>query len=166
MLNPDFRDMLSAFNAEGVEYLVVGAYAMASYGFPRATGDLDFWIRRSPDNADRVLRALGAFGAPTDQITHEDLLTPDIVVQFGVEPNRIDILTSIDGVEFEEAYPNRSVTRLESVDVPLLGLEELIQNKRATGRPKDLADLAHLEAAAKRQRSQEGGDTGRSGAGR
>lgn len=151
MLNPDFRDMLSAFNAEGVEYLVVGAYALAAHGLPRATGDLDFWIRRTPENADRVLRALAAFGAPAGRVTRDDLLTPDVVLQLGVEPSRIDILTTIDGVEFDEAQANRLVARVDDVDVPLLGLAELIRNKRAVGRPKDLADVAHLEGKVARR---------------
>jgi hypothetical protein len=151
MLNPDFRDMLSAFDAEGVEFLIVGAYAMAAYGVPRATGDLDFWIRRTPENADRVLRALAAFGVPMDQFTRDDLLTAEVVLQFGVEPNRIDILTSIDGVEFDDAWPNRLITRLDDVAVPLLGVEQLVQNKRAVGRPKDLADIAQLEAELRRR---------------
>lgn len=151
MLNPDFRDMLSAFNAERVEYLVVGAYAMANYGVPRATGDLDFWIRRSPENAERVMRALVAFGAPMDRVTRDDLSQPDVVLQFGVEPNRIDILTSIDGVEFDEASASRTVTRLEDTDVPFIGLADLIRNKRAAARPRDIADVVHLEAVARRR---------------
>lgn len=155
MLNPDFRDMLSAFAAEGVEFLVVGAYALAAHGIPRATGDLDFWVRRTADNADRVLLALAKFGAPTEQITREDLLTPELVLQFGIEPNRIDVLTSIDGVEFDEAWPKRIVARLDDVDVPLLGLAELIRNKRAVGRPRDLADVAQLEAEADRRSREE-----------
>jgi hypothetical protein len=152
VLNPDFKDMLCAFNAEGVEYLVVGAYAMAAHGFPRATGDLDFWIRSTPENADRVLRSLTAFGAPLDKISRTDLLTPDLVLQFGIEPSRIDILTSIDGVTFDDAYPKRVTTRLDDVDVPLLGLAELIRNKRILGRPKDIADVASLQALPTRNR--------------
>lgn len=155
MLNPDFRDMLSAFNAEGVEYLVVGAYALAAHGLPRATGGLDFWIRRTPENADRVLRALSEFGAPVDRISRDDLLTPELILQIGVEPSRIDILTSIDGVEFEAAHARRLVARVDDVIVPLLGLEELIQNKRAVGRPRDLADVAQLEAVEKGRERRE-----------
>lgn len=151
MLNPDFRDMLSAFIAEGVEFLVVGAYALAAHGLPRATGDLDFWIRRSPENAERVLRALTVFGAPIDQISETDLCTPDLVLQFGVEPSRIDILTSIDGVEFEVAWPNRLTITIDELQVPLLGFKELIQNKRATARDQDLADVARLEAELHRR---------------
>lgn len=128
MLNPHFRDRLSAFDDEGVEYLVVGAYAMAQYGYPRATGDLDFWVRRTPGNAERVLRALAVFGAPAGAVTAADLLTPEIVAQLGVEPSRIDILTSIDGVEFDDAYPARTETELDGVRVPFIGIEHLLQN--------------------------------------
>lgn len=150
MLNPHFRDMLSAFNDEGVEYLVVGAYAMAQYGYPRATGDLDFWVRRTSDNAARVVRALAVFGAPAGAVTVADLVTPEIVAQIGVEPSRIDILTSIDGVEFEDAYPARTETEIDGVRVPFISLPHLLQNKRATGRDRDMADVAKLEAVAKR----------------
>jgi hypothetical protein len=145
MLNPDFRDMLSAFIAEDAEFLIVGAYALAAHGVPRATGDLDFWVRRTESNAVRVLRALEAFGAPTQGLGSSDLVTPDLVFQIGVEPSRIDILTSIDGVEFEEAWQERMIARIEGLDVPLLGLRHIISNKRAVGRPRDLADVAALE---------------------
>lgn len=104
MLNPDYRDMLSAFEDESVEYLVVGAYALAAHGAPRATGDLDLWIRPSPDNADRAFRALEAFGAPTHDLTVDDLTDPNLVFQVGIEPRRIDILSSITGVSFDEAW--------------------------------------------------------------
>lgn len=134
MLNPDFRDMLSAFNAAGVEFLIVGGYAVAHYGYPRATGDLDFWVRRSPENADRVLRALDAFGAPAGLVTRDDLLDPEIVAQIGIEPNRVDILTAIDGVEFDDAYQSRVLARIDDVEIPFVGLHHLLQNKRATGR--------------------------------
>lgn len=145
MLNPDFRDMLSAFAAEKVEVLVVGAYALAAHGVPRATGDIDFWIRRTPENADRVLRALTVFGAPVDEITRDDLLAPDRVIQLGVAPSRIDIMTSIDGVEFEEAWADRLATQVDGVDVAIIGREALVRNKRAVARPRDLADVAQLE---------------------
>lgn len=154
MLNPDFRDMLSAFNAERVEYLVVGAYAMAQYGYVRATGDLDFWIHRTPENADRVLGALAAFGAPRGLVKRSHLLKPDIVVQVGVEPSRVDILTSIDGVKFEAAYKARTETEVGGVRVPFVSLAHLIQNKRATGRERDQSDVAMLQAATKRQKAR------------
>lgn len=148
MLNPDFRDMLSAFDAENVEYLIVGAYALAAHGIPRATGDLDFWIRRVAPNAERVLRALEVFGAPTSDLSVEDLLTPNLVFQIGVEPSRIDILTAIDGVEFDDAWPRRLTGRIGDVEVPTIGIQELIANKRAAGRKQDLADIEQLQRNA------------------
>ena len=109
MLNPDFRDMLSAFSDERVEFMVVGAFALAAHGVVRATGDIDLWIQRSAENADRVLRALGRFGAPVSTINRDDLQAADTVVQIGVVPSRIDILTSIDGLDFAAAEANREI---------------------------------------------------------
>jgi len=146
MLEPDFRDMLSAFNDAHVEYLVVGAFALAGHGYPRATGDLDFWIRASPENADRVVRALTAFGAPAHLAVREAFLDPDMVVQIGVEPVRIDILVAISGVDFDDAYRTRLTANVDGVALPILSREHLIQNKRAAGRPKDLLDVEALES--------------------
>lgn len=148
MLNNNFRDMLNALNDSGAEYLVVGAYALATYGPARATGDMDIWVRPTPENADRVWAALEAFGAPRRNLTRQDLHTPDNVFQIGVAPNRIDILTSISGVEFDEAWKHRKKTRLNGISVLVIGREQLLQNKRAVGRPKDLADVAWLEDSA------------------
>lgn len=158
MLNPDFRDMLSAFADAEVEYLVVGAYALAAHGVPRATGDLDCWIRRTEENAARTMRALQAFGAPTVDFTIEDLLEPDLIFQIGVEPRRIDILTSIDGVHFDEAWQHHIVARIDEIDVPVVGLRELIKNKRSVGRAKDLADIKSLKSKAE-QRSRQGDES-------
>ena len=137
--------MLSALNDAGAEYLVVGAYALATYGPARATGDIDIWVRPTKDNADRVWRAIERFGAPRRNLQPEDLHTPDVVFQIGVPPNRIDILTSISGVEFAEAWQHRSQTIVDGLPVSVLGRGQLLKNKRATGRPKDLADAAWLE---------------------
>jgi hypothetical protein len=144
-LNPDFHDMLSALSEEGAEYLLVGAYALAVHGLPRATGDMDLWVRPGPDNARRVLAALARFGAPPGGLTERDLVTPGTVFQIGVAPRRIDLLTSIDAVEFEEAWASRHVVRIQSVEVPVIDRHLLIRNKRAAGRPQDLADAARLE---------------------
>ncbi|MFN0009342.1 MAG: hypothetical protein ACKVXR_15670 [Planctomycetota bacterium] len=146
-MNRDFSDMLSALSAAGAEFLVVGAHALAAHGRPRATGDLDLWVRPTPANADRVWKALARFGAPLSTLSVEDLVRPGIVFQVGLPPCRIDILTAIDGVAFEEAWPRRIRVRIGSQEVPVLGRQDLIMNKRATGRPKDLADLAWLESA-------------------
>lgn len=145
LLNPDFRDMLSALSEEGAEYLLVGAYALAVHGLPRATGDMDLWVRATEENARRVLGALSRFGAPLAGVTAHDLVTPGTVFQIGVAPRRIDILTSIDGVQFDEAWGVRHVARVESLDVPVIARQHLIRNKKATGRPQDLADAARLE---------------------
>jgi len=145
MLNPDFREMLSALSDAGAEYLIVGAYALAVHGVPRATGDLDFWIRATPDNAERVLAALAAFGAPTADLSTDDLLAPDRVIQLGYPPVRIDLLTSIDGVGFDEAWPARLETTVAGQRVNVIGRDDLIRNKRSVGRPRDLADIEELE---------------------
>ncbi len=146
VLNPDFRDMLSALSEEGVEFLLVGAYAMAVHGMPRATGDLDIWIRPTKENAERLMSALGRFGAPLDSLAVEDFARPDVVVQIGVAPRRLDFLTSIDGVEFDGAWVKRAVVRVDGLDVPVISLADLKANKRAVGRPRDLADVEELEA--------------------
>lgn len=145
MLNPDFRDMLSALSSGDAEFLLVGAYALAAHGLPRATGDMDIWIRRSEENAVRVWRALRRFGAPLTGLTKDDLKTPNLVLQIGVAPRRIDILTSIDAVQFDEAWSDRQIIEVEGLTISVLGRSHLIQNKRAVGRPQDLADVAWLE---------------------
>jgi hypothetical protein len=145
-LNPDFVAMLSALCAAGVEFLVVGAHALAAHGVPRATGDLDIWVRRTPNNAARVLTALRDFGTPLHDLTQRDLMRPDLVFQIGVAPCRIDILTGISGVEFDAAWPHRLPVRVEELSVACIGREDLIANKRAAGRPQDLADVARLQA--------------------
>jgi hypothetical protein len=143
-MNRDFVEMLSALCAAGAEFLVVGAHALAAHGAPRATGDLEIWIRATPENADRVLAALRQFGAPLFDLTKGDLLAPDVVFQIGLIPSRIDLLTSITGVEFDRAWPNRIEVTVGELTVPVLGREELIANKEATGRPRDRLDVALL----------------------
>jgi hypothetical protein len=143
-MNPDFVEMLSALSAAGADYLIVGAHALAAHGLPRATGDLDIWVRPAPDNAARVIAALRAFGAPLFDLSEADLACPDTVFQIGVVPSRIDILTGISGVVFEEAWPRRMPLMVEGQLLAFLGREDLERNKRAAGRPKDVADLAAL----------------------
>lgn len=144
-MNRDFDEMLAALSAAGAEFLVVGAYAVAVHGRPRATGDLDLWVRPTADNAERVWRALAAFGAPLQELTTEDLTRPDLIFQIGVPPARIDVMTGISGVSFDEAWPNRVMVPVAGRTTPVIGRDDLIRNKRATGRPRDLADLAELE---------------------
>jgi hypothetical protein len=145
LLNPDFRDMLSVLCDEGAEFLLVGAYALATHGLPRATGDMDIWIRRSQENAALVWRALRRFGAPVAGLSEDDLNTPNLVFQIGIAPRRIDILTSIDAVQFDEAWLDRRVVEIEGLSIGVIGRSHLIQNKKAVGRPQDLADVAWLE---------------------
>jgi hypothetical protein len=145
-LNPDFRDVLLALSGEGVEFIVVGAHALALHGVPRFTGDLDVLVRPSVENAARVWRALTRFGAPLAAAGVEaaDFATAGIVYQIGLPPSRIDVLTDITGVSFDEAWTSREAADLEGATIYFLGRETLLRNKEATGRPKDLADVARL----------------------
>ena len=149
LLNEDFRDVLAALLAEHARFMVVGAYAMAVHGVPRATGDLDLWIAPEPENASRVFAALGRFGAPlaTLGVTADDLSRPDRVIQIGLAPRRIDVLTSITGLSFEDAWPGRTMVSIAGLAVPFIGREALVRNKKATGRTKDRADLEALGEA-------------------
>ena len=140
-MNPDFVDLLRAFGAADVRFLLVGAYALAIHGRPRATGDLDLWIDATPDNARRVMRALQEFGAPMQEITEADFASPGVTYQIGVPPGRIDILTELTGITFAEAWPGRLRRPFGEVEVDVIGLDAFIRNKRATGRAKDLGDI-------------------------
>ena len=144
-LNDDFLDLLRALVEAEVDFVVVGAHAMAVHGVPRATGDLDVVVRPSSENASRLLTALRAFGAPLDShgIGERDFTTPGAVYQLGVPPRRIDLLTSLTGVTFDEAWAGRVELDVAGMRVPFLGRDALLRNKRATAREKDLADL-HL----------------------
>jgi len=145
-LNPDFRDLLLAFSGEDVEFVVIGAHALALHGVPRGTGDLDVLVRPSEENAARVWRALVRFGAPmeTAGVRAADFATRGIVYQIGLPPSRIDVLTEITGVTFDEAWASRMAVDLEGSTIWFLGREALVRNKQATGRPKDLADVSRL----------------------
>lgn len=145
-MNPDFLDLLRALQAADARFLVVGAYALGVHGRPRATKDFDVWIEASTGNAPRVIRALQAFGAPLMGLTEADINSPGVGLQIGVEPGRIDILTSISGVLFEQAWPDRVEAEFgESVRCGVIGADHLLQNKRAAGCPQDLADVTALE---------------------
>ena len=145
-MNPDFDDLLKALIEAEVRFLIVGAHALAVHGVPRATGDLDIWVDASDDNAQRVLSALGIFGAPVESlgITAHDLTKPDNVIQLGLPPRRIDFLTGLSGLTFAEAWVRRVTHGLGDSAVPFLDRESLVRNKRATGRLRDLADLEAL----------------------
>ena len=150
MLNKDYREMLQCLLEENVRFLLVGAYAVAVHGFPRATKDIDFFVWATPENAVNLVRALARFGAPLDDISVSDFSNPGTVFQIGNSPRRIDIITNISGVDFEHAYANRKNIFLEGLDIPVISVPDLIVNKRATGRTQDLADVEKLESASKR----------------
>lgn len=143
--NPDFRDLFVAFNAAQVRYLLVGGYALAFHGRPRFTKDLDVWLEPNAENAARAYAALEAFGAPLQELHAGDLERPGLIFQIGVAPNRIDVLTAIDGVTFGDAWSDRQETRYADQTVPVISRYHLIVNKRATGRPQDLLDAEELE---------------------
>lgn len=143
-LPKDWRAFIESLNSGGVEYLVVGAVALAHHGFPRYTGDLDILVRNSPENARRLESTLQSFGFGDLGLKAKDFIDSYQVVQLGLPPNRIDLLTSITGVSFEEAWAERIETVLEGMRVNFIGRQALIQNKRATRRPQDMADLAAL----------------------
>ena len=140
-MNRDFIEMLSALSEAGAEFLIVGAHALAAHGTPRATGDLDIWINPTSENATRVMAALHAFGAPLADLSIHDLTTPGTVFQIGMVPCRVDLLTTISGVEFDEAWTRRLRIDIEGIEVPVLGRSDFVANKRASGRPKDRSDL-------------------------
>ena len=145
MLNPDFKDMLSCLGDEKVDFIVVGAYALAAHGFPRATGDIDIWVRSDAENARKLMRALAKFGAPLSDISENDFTVPDMVLQLGVEPSRIDLLTGIDGVAFDEAWEEKLCITIDQLEIYVLSRGHLIRNKLAAGRDKDQVDIVWLE---------------------
>ena len=143
-MNPDFKELLLEFNAHNVEYLIVGAHALAAHGHVRATKDLDVWVRPDRANAKNVLHALSEFGAPLSDLTEDDLSRKHTIFQIGLPPLRIDIITAIDGVEFAEAWPDRLRIEFGGVPAYVLSRQHLITNKRASARLQDLADLEQL----------------------
>ncbi|MGD9780670.1 MAG: hypothetical protein AB7V14_00805 [Kiritimatiellia bacterium] len=146
MLNEDYKEMLQYLAEEDVKFLLVGAYALAAHGYPRATMDIDLWVRPTPENAEAVLRALRKFGAPLHGLTLSDLQKDDTVFQIGVAPRRIDILTGASGLRFDEAFRHSSPIEIEGIQLRIPSIDDLIRNKRAAGRTKDLADAEALEA--------------------
>lgn len=144
-LSRDFRDLLRAFCDHDVRFLIVGAYALAVLGRPRGTGDLDVWIDPTQENAERAYAALREFGAPLHDLTPGDLAQPGVVFQIGLPPLRVDVLTEITGIAFTQAWPRRAHAMFADVPVSVLGRDDFIANKHATGRTQDLADIEALE---------------------
>ena len=143
-LPPDFKEFLKLLNSGGVEYLLVGGYAVGYYGYPRATGDLDIWVALRADNADKIVAALRQFGFDLPELAPELFMAEERIVRMGVPPFRLEILTTISGVRFEECYASRVETIIDSTAVKVIDLASLKANKQASGRPKDLLDLKHL----------------------
>lgn len=144
MLNQDFKDMLQCLLDEQVDFLLIGGYAMAAHGYPRATKDMDIWVWPHPANAEKVCRALTRFGAPMYNISSKDFSASGAVFQIGIPPNRIDISTIADGVSFEECQPSAIQIEIEGLKIPVISREDMIKNKKASGRPQDLVDAETL----------------------
>lgn len=145
MLNQDFKELLSGFIDSEIDFLLVGAYALAAHGYPRSTGDIDLWVRADAETGPKTFESLIRFGAPIHDLEVSDLCSPGFVFQIGVPPVRIDILTNISGIRFEEAWSNRIYVVWDGLRIPVIGRQDLIRNKRSTGRTKDLADAEQLE---------------------
>lgn len=143
-LNRDFSEFIACFVDNDVRFLVVGGYALAAHGHPRYTKDLDVWVWLDPTNAERILAALDDFGFGDLDLTAADFLDPDVVVQLGHEPQRVDLLTFLSGVEFDDAYGRRVLVDVDGLDVPFIGRDDLRANKLASGRLQDLADAEQL----------------------
>lgn len=145
-LSLDFRDMLGLLLKHRVEFVVIGAHALAAHGYPRSTGDMDFYVRPSPDNAKKLWQALEEFEAPLARLMPEDFQMPNRVVQIGVAPYRIDFTTFLSGIDrFEQVWANRIEVEHDGMIVPVIGKEDLLRNKRATGRAQDKIDIDLLE---------------------
>ena len=145
MLSQDFREFIESLNDNGVHYLVVEGYAVAFHGYPRYTKDIDIWVELNPSNANKIIRALDQFGFASLGLKAEDFLQSDTIIQLGYPPNRIDLLTTLTGVDFETSFSARVELDLEGLTVNFIDLENLMKNKKASGRAQDLADLENLE---------------------
>ena len=145
MLSQDFREFIELLNSNEVRYLIVGGYAVAVHGYPRYTKDLDVWIYADPENVEKLIGALKQFGFGSLGLTPDDFLTPDQVIQLGYPPNRIDLLTSLKGVDFKNAYESRVQIEIDGLLADFVDLENLKKNKASTGRPQDIADLENLK---------------------
>lgn len=144
-MQKDLREFIELFNANGVRYVIVGGYALAFHGYPRQTGDVDFFVECSPDNARRIMQALQQFGFGETGVSESDFLNDDCIIQLGFPPNRIDITTTIEGVTFDLAWSHRVASDLDGLPVSFISKELLIRNKKASDRPQDRADIEALE---------------------
>jgi predicted nucleotidyltransferase len=145
VFNQDFKEFIQSLNDNQVRYLVIGGYAVALHGYPRYTKDIDIWIEMTPDNATKMIRALQQFGFGSLDVQPDDFLTPDRVIQLGYPPNRIDLITTPDGIDFATCYASRVEAIIDNISVNFIDLENLKLNKKASGRLQDLADLENLQ---------------------
>ncbi|MFH1798590.1 MAG: hypothetical protein ABH844_04540 [Candidatus Omnitrophota bacterium] len=145
MLNEDYKEILQILLNNKVKFLIVGAYAMGAQGYPRATGDFDIWVEPTPKNSKKVYNSLAEFGAPLEQINTGTFTKKRIIFQIGVIPRRVDILTFIDGVKFNKAHKDKENIEIEGLTIPFLSRENIIKNKKATGREKDKLDVKYLK---------------------
>lgn len=153
IINPDFKEFIQLLNENGVDYLIIGGYALAFHGYPRFTQDIDFWVWADAENAKKITQVLNEFGFNSLDISEHDFLDEESVIQLGFPPNRIDIINQIDGVNFLEAFKEKKVYSDGQMKINFIGLDQLIQNKRSTGRLKDLADVQVLEEIKKEKES-------------
>ena len=156
MLSKDFKEFLALLNLNRVDYLVVGGYALAAHGHPRYTGDIDIWLNPTDENIARLLLALEAFGFGALGIRKEDIAEPASVIQLGYPPSRIDLLSSIDGVEFDSCYARRFVLTIDGIQIPVINVADFRANKLAAGRLQDLADVEALDGAKPSDRANNG----------
>ena len=154
MLSPDFLDFIRILNEKEVEYLIVGGYAVSFHGYPRYTGDLDIWIKISEENAEKVMLALETFGIIVPNLSISDFLRTENMagIYFGREPQRIDIINKVDGIEFSACYEKREIFSFENIDMPYLNFEDLKTNKLESARAKDKADIKELEKRKKKKK--------------
>ncbi len=148
-LDNNFKEFIALLNANGVKYLIIGGFAVAFHGYPRYTKDLDFWVWADPENAERLLKTIDEFGLGSIGLQKEDFTNTDNVIQLGYEPNRIDLIVQLAGLDFETCFAQRKEGSFEGVPINFIGYADLIKNKRSTGRPKDRVDAATLERKAK-----------------
>ena len=145
MFSQDFREFIELLIKNKAEYLIVGGYAVGIHGHPRYTGDLDIWLNPTPQNAEQILKSVNEFGFSSFKLTLEDFTKPGNVIQLGYPPLRIDLLTEIDGVTFEECFSNRKEVVIEDLNVNFIGYNDLLKNKKETGRPRDIDDIDNLK---------------------
>lgn len=150
ILNEDYRDMIKCLLEAGVDFMLVGGYAVALHGWPRTTFDIDFWIMASPENAKAVLRAIKTFGAPLMDLKESDFHQPGMVFQIGAAPQRIDIISAVDGLDYAQAVRHAVKMNIDGFEIKVISLDDLIVNKRSSGRPKDIADALALEKLKER----------------